>query len=151
MKKSITSPNEPETSHILGIDFGTAKIGLALADNETKLAFAHITLKNGRNFFNDLAEIIEKKNVKTAVIGCLEHNINRKNGESKNQFVSDLEKKIKSKFPDIRVAYQEEMFTSIIARKNLAEKGAKNLNLDDQESARIILQEWLDNNFCATI
>jgi len=41
------------------------------------------------------------------------------------------------------VEYQEEMFTTRMARNNLKEKGLKNLErYDDQESARIILESW---------
>jgi len=38
------------------------------------------------------------------------------------------------------------MFTTKIAETNLAEKGIKKIKkYDDQEAARIILQEWLNN------
>ena len=36
-------------SHYLGIDYGKSNVGLALADSETKMAFAYKTLKNDKN------------------------------------------------------------------------------------------------------
>ena len=51
-----------------------------------------------------------------------------------------------AKFP-IRIEYQNEMFTTKMAQANLIERGVKHVSLhDDEEAARIILQEWLDKD-----
>jgi len=43
------------------------------------------------------------------------------------------------------VEYQNEMFTTKMAQANLIERGEKGVSQhDDEEAARIILQEWLD-------
>jgi RNase H-fold protein (predicted Holliday junction resolvase) len=45
----------------------------------------------------------------------------------------------------MKIEYQEEMFTTKQAQRNLIEKGVKGIKkFDDQEAARIILQGWLD-------
>jgi len=47
--------------------------------------------------------------------------------------------KLLEKELNIKVEYQNEMFTTRMAEDNLIEKGAKNIkNLDDKEAARII-------------
>ena len=74
MEKSIGSSNEAEVSHILGIDYCKSKIGLAIADSETRMAFAFDTLKNDKDFFKKMGEIIEKENVKTIIVGILTYN-----------------------------------------------------------------------------
>jgi putative Holliday junction resolvase len=131
-------------SHYLGIDYGKSNVGLALADSETRMAFAHKTLKNDKNFINNLSEIIEKENVNKIVIGIPEYRGNAVN------HVSIEAKKLGEFFKNtlkIEVFYQNEMFTTKMAQSNLIEKGMKGVNkFDDQESAKIILQEWMDNN-----
>ncbi len=142
-------PNEAKISQILGIDFGTAKVGLALADMETRIAFVYATLKNDGNFLAELGKIIEKENVEKIVIGKTMtsgfQNLGGKDGWGGCQ---ELTEKIKEKFPEISVDFQNEMFTTKSAQDNLIEKGMKNVGkFDDAESAKIILQDFLDKAF----
>jgi RNase H-fold protein (predicted Holliday junction resolvase) len=49
------------------------------------------------------------------------------------------------KVAGIRVAYQDEMFTTKLAQQTLILRGEKHVGKkDDAEAARIILQQWLD-------
>jgi len=129
-----------EIKNYLGIDWGKAKIGLALADEETKIAFAFSILKNKKNPVEKIIGIIKKNNVKEIIIGIPSH-INRKKmiygGERLGRI---LEEKL-----NISVSYQNEMFTTKIAQANLIQKGVKAVGKsDDSEAARIILQDWLE-------
>lgn len=126
----------------MGIDYGKTDVGLALADEETKIAFVYKTIKNDKNFLQNLAEIIEKENVKTVIIGIPSY-INRENIEYDAERLGKfLEENLK-----IEVEYENEMFTTKMAQAKLIEKGVKGIKrYDDQEAARIILQEWLDRN-----
>lgn len=124
----------------LGIDYGKSKVGLAMADSETRMAFAYGTLENNKNLLQKLAEIIEKENISKVIIGVASY-INKESviypGEKLGNFLKD---KLR-----IEVEYQEEMFTTRQAQRNLIEKGVKGIKkYDDQEAARIILQSWLD-------
>lgn len=140
---SIGSDKTAEIKHILGIDYGASDIGLALADEETKIAFAYKTLKNDKNFLQNLAQIIEKENVKTVVIGIPSY-INKESVEYDAERLGKfIEENLK-----IEVEYENEMFTTKMAQAKLIEKGVKGIKrYDDQEAARIILQEWLDKQF----
>jgi putative holliday junction resolvase len=136
----MVSENEAKISHILGIDFGSAKVGLAMADSETKIAFVYDTIVIGRDFFDKIGEIIKKENVETVVIGVPGYKI-EKEGEEKARKMGEA---LQSKF-DVEVEYQDEMFSTKMAQANLIEKGAKNVGAkDDAEAAKIILQGWLD-------
>ena len=139
---SIDRQNLPQTSRILAIDYGQADVGLAVADWETKIAFSYKTLKNDKNFLQNLAKIMEAENAKTVIIGIPSH-INRENVEYEGEKLGKwLEENLK-----VEVLYQNEMFTTKLAQARLIEKGVKGLKrYDDQEAARIILQEWLDSN-----
>ena len=59
---SISEKN-PEISQILGIDYGKSNVGLALADSETRIAFAYGKIKNDKNLENNLKEIIKKDQI----------------------------------------------------------------------------------------
>lgn len=142
MKKSIYGQNIAEESTILGIDFGQAKIGLAIADKETEIAFVFDTLKNDKDFLAKLKKIIKDKKVDKIVIGMVSHEKDPKSFQEKKNFLQLLSKEI-----NITVESQDESFTTKMAQANLKEKGLKNISkIDDAESAKIILQSWLDKN-----
>ncbi|PIR73229.1 MAG: Holliday junction resolvase RuvX [Candidatus Moranbacteria bacterium CG10_big_fil_rev_8_21_14_0_10_35_21] len=140
---SIPSQNSAEISHVLGVDFGQAKIGLALADMETKIAFAHKTLENKANIFQKLSEIVQNKKVEKIIVGMPIHKASDDTAKTVREFIHKLKEEIK-----IPVELQNEMFTTKMAEENLKESGAKKIkNFDDQEAARIILQSWLEENY----
>ena len=126
------------------MDFGKAKIGLAVADSETRIAFWYGVLKNDKELMKNLANIIEKKGIGKIIIGnagvetrqCLVST----GRNSKTQNFASLLAKL-----NIPIEFQNEMFSTQQAERNLKEKGAKKIKrFDDQEAARIILQSWLD-------
>ncbi len=126
--------------HFLGIDYGSSKVGLAVADSEIRIAFAYSTLDNDKNFLDTLVKIIEIEEINQIIIGKLNHA-----GVNKQSFdAEEIGAKLNKEFK-IPVAYQEEMFSTKMAENNLKERGAKKIKkLDNQEAARIILQSWLD-------
>lgn len=155
---SIASPKNANTSHFLGIDFGKAKIGLAVADSETRIAFGYGILKNDKNLMKNLVEIVKKNNISKIIIGIAGvetlrwsvsdeskneqfHRKTPQRGVSTEREFADL---LKGKL-NIPVEFQNEIFSTRQAERNLIEKGAKKIKrFDDQEAARIILQSWLD-------
>ena len=132
--------NSAEISHILGVDFGEAKVGLALADTETKIAFAYGTLDNAKDLIDKLGDIIVKESVKAVVIG------KPKESEKFSSLnISKFADEIGDFFPMVRVEFEDEAFTTKMAEDRIKETGKKNIkDLDNQEAARIILQSWLD-------
>ena len=137
---SILPSNKPDTSHILGIDYGESKVGLAIGDSETRMAFQYGTLKNDKNLLQKLAEIIENENISKIIIGVT--NLETRFPSPARSLGNSV-----SKLTNVEVEYQDEMFTTRQAQRNLIEKGAKGIKkFDDQEAARLILQGWLDKN-----
>lgn len=129
------------TRYFLGIDWGQSKVGIALADEETRLAFGVDTLRNNNELVSLLGGIIRKHGVETVIIGIPSY-VNREEVEYGGERLGhELEKQF-----GIRVVYQNEMFTTKMARQNLMVQGVRGLDAhDDREAARIILQEWLDS------
>lgn len=137
---SITGQNEAEISHILGVDFGMSKVGLAMADSETKIAFAYGELENNKQLFEKIEEIIKKEGVNLVILGEL----GLAGGNKKSFEIRSIGERIKKEF-SIEVAYQEEMFTTKMAQDNLKQAGIKNISKSDNaEAAKVILQSWLD-------
>lgn len=143
---SIDSQKIANTSRILGIDFGESKVGLAMAEGETKIAFVYDTISNDKSFLENLLRIIKKEKIERIIIGIPSY-INKEKTVYAGEKLGD---EIKKNLPAIEIAYQNEMFSTKIAENNLRERGVKKIKrFDDQEAARIILQNWLDetNNF----
>ena len=141
MNCQAQKPNIPQISHILGIDYGKAKVGLALADSETRIAFVYTTLPNDKNFLENLVKIIEKESVGKIIIGIPTH-VNHEEALYEGE---KLGARITKVLPEIEIEYQNEMFSTKMAQANMVEKGMKNVGkFDDSESAKIILQAWLD-------
>ncbi len=53
----------------LGIDYGTKRIGLAISDENGKLAFPKEIVLNDKDLFKNIGEILEKENISEIVVG----------------------------------------------------------------------------------
>lgn len=126
-------------NRFLGIDYGKAKVGLSVADEETGIAFAFGMIPNDKDFLVRLLEIIRKEEITRVIIGIPSYK-NRKDEKYDGEELGEyLEKN------GIEIAYHDEMFSTKMAQDNLKEKGARNVGrADDAEAAKIILQSWLD-------
>lgn len=138
----MISKNNQKLIRYLGIDYGQAKIGLAIASGETKMAFGYGSLENDKELFAKIAEIIKKEEISMVVIGLPSYNNKKKAQDLYFEFGNSL----KMAIPKVDIAYADEMFSTKMAQDNLKEKGMKRIkNHDHQEAARIILQGWLDS------
>ncbi len=143
-EKNRKNKKEMVLGQILAIDYGSSKVGLAMGEVSVKIAFAYKTLPNDKNFWDKLIKIIAKEEIKKVIIGLPGHNNFKDSAEV--EAIKKLGEKIETELK-LPVEYHEEMFTTQMARNNLKETGMKNLaQLDDQESARIILESWMEKN-----
>ena len=143
---SITSSKTANTSHYLGVDFGKSKIGLAVADSETRIAFSYGVLKNDKDLVKNLEKIIKKEGIDRIIIG-VQMEVRPPSGGRTSKPIGEIEKFIRLIRNKLRIPieYQNEMYSTREAERNLLEKGAKRIKrFDDQEAARVILQSWLD-------
>ena len=143
-EKNRKNKKEMVLGQILAIDYGQSKVGLAMGEMVVKIAFAYKTLPNDKNFWEALAQIIAKEEIKKVIIGLPKHN-NFENSINV-QAIKKLGEKTTTALK-VPVEYQEEMFTTQMAQNNLKETGIKNLaQFDDKEAARIILESWMNKN-----
>ncbi len=133
--------NKGNIQKYLGIDYGERKVGLAIADEETKMAFVFGTLVSDKSLYTKLKEIISQEDVKIVVIGLPSHVNREETVYPSEKFAQKL-----TEFTDVKIVFQDEMFTTKMAKANLIERGIKSVDKhDDAEAARIILQSWIDS------
>lgn len=125
---------------ILSIDFGTKRVGLAISDetNTIALTLDAIVFKKDEELWGKLQEIIEKYTPELCLIGIPLGYQDKPTKMSKQ--VKKFGEELKSKF-NLEVRFWNEVMTSYFASK--VSKNDRSGKLDS-ESARIILQEYLD-------
>lgn len=131
---------------ILGIDFGLKRIGLSISDPTKTLASPLPTIQNDKNSIKKISEIINQYEVEKLVIG---YPVNMNGTKSEicvlvDDFISKILENI-----NIEIIKRDERLTSYIAQQQILEsvkskKKRQDKSLVDQFSARIILQEYLD-------
>lgn len=130
----------------LGIDFGDARIGLAMSDSLGIIAngLEVHKVKNLEESADYIADIAKKNNVQTLVIG-LPLNMDGSSGprcERTKQFASLLSEKT-----NLKIEFIDERLTTVESEKVLIEAGKsrdKRKELIDMISATIILQSYLN-------
>lgn len=130
---------------ILGIDYGDARIGLAISDESGKLARRFLTLGNrsSESSILEINKLIASEAIGKIVIGS-PAGLKMESEQTRKTDYFILQLKGKTEVPVITV---NEVFSSKMARENLLSSGVKGKDLKeiiDQEAARIILQEYLD-------
>lgn len=130
-------------SHILAIDYGRKRTGIATTDSMQLIASGLTTVAT-----NDLMTFLEnhfkKETVEVVIIG-LPKQMNNTPSESAPSILSFIEK-FKEKFPLIPIVSVDERFTSKMAvqsMQNLKKKYRQNKGLVDEISATIMLQDYL--------
>ncbi len=124
----------------LGIDYGARRIGLAVGDDETKLARPLATVGAP-----ELADTIKREGPFAAVVVGLPRNLDGADTPQTlavRRFTDD----VLWRTHHIEAVYQDEAATSQVAEEQLKESGKPYTKADiDAEAATIILQDYLDS------
>ncbi|MCI8488565.1 MAG: Holliday junction resolvase RuvX [Clostridia bacterium] len=131
---------------ILAIDYGDARIGLALSDESETLASPIGTYKSQtmRKDIDYIAALAKEKQAGLIVLG-LPVNMDGSSGErvSKTKSFGNVLERVSG----IQVEYKDERLTTVTAEQTLIECGMrreKRKQVIDTLSAQIILQSYLD-------
>lgn len=132
---------------LLGIDYGTKRVGLALSDGLGLLAHPYVTLvKTTREkLFADLKEIIARENVQAIVLGLPLGLDNQETQTSKQvrNFAAGLARRI-----TVPIHFQNEALSSSTAADCLSRCGRRKKYIRkglDQQAAVIILSDYMEN------
>jgi putative Holliday junction resolvase len=132
----------------LGIDLGSARVGLALSDDLGMLAhpLETIQVKSAGDLASYIAAVIRRENVQVVVIG-LPRNMDGSHGPAAAK-TREFGEKLRSKTPTCEIRYWDERMTTMAAQKALHETGRnvkKSRPVIDQVAAQMILQGYLDS------
>lgn len=119
----------------LGIDYGTKRIGLALSDENGKVAFPDVVLGNNKEVVTTIAQKIQQKNIKCVVLGESKDLKGEENTVMEK--IRTFQKKLES-LVDVEVVHEPEFFTSIQAERMSSDETS------DASAAALILQSYLD-------
>jgi len=131
---------------ILAIDVGRKRVGLAVTD-ELQIIANPLTTVHAQNAISYIVDYCNKETVDCFVVGDPRH-MNNKASES-IVYINSFVKQLKKKLPLIPVEFEDERFTSKMAKQSIIDAGAKkkdrqNKELVDMVSATIILQSYLE-------
>ena len=130
---------------IIGLDHGSRRIGVAIGDTETGMAFARLAIRR-RNLDHDLAligELCTGEEASQVVVG-LPLNMDGTEGP---QAAAAREFGERVRGIGLGVAYEDERLTSWEAAERMGSGGGRARRESgelDSEAARLILQQYLD-------
>ena len=130
---------------ILGVDFGRARIGVAVSDELGLLAHPLETIPAGKNAALRIVELVREKNAERVIVGLPRH-MNGSVGEGANEALA-FAGKLQTLCP-CEVVTWDERLTTIAANRALRDSGRKTRNsrhIVDQVAAQMILQGYLDS------
>lgn len=130
----------------IGIDYGRARVGIAVSDPLGIFASPLETVPSAK-IIEYLQKYAEAQTIERFVVGY-PINLNGRPSEA----AADVEKFLKAltkAFPDTPVALEDERFTSVLAHRTMIDGGMKKSERRDKASvdkisAAIILQSYID-------
>jgi putative Holliday junction resolvase len=134
------------TGRLLGVDFGTRRIGLAVSDPDRKLAFPLATYER-RGFAADgdyFRKVVESESIVEILVGLPMHTDGREGVKAAEAREFGAWLQTVTKLP---VHYWDERFTTVQAESALWEAGLthqKRKDRRDKVAAQMILQSYLD-------
>ena len=129
---------------ILGIDFGYARIGLAISDELRFLAHPLETISANKDSVKRIAEIVRDRKIDKVVVGIPRHMSGEmgKAAQDALEFSAKLRAQVAC-----AVDTWDERLTTVAANRALSATGKKTRqtrNIVDQVAAQMILQGYLD-------
>lgn len=123
----------------LGLDIGTVRTGVAVADSGVKIAVPLETIEmNKVDFATKVAELVRFHGVTVLVVGYPRN----QSGEPTKQTAFVESKVAELNIPSVTIVFQDESLTSVIAHERLG--AATNKGKIDAEAAAILLQDYLE-------
>ena len=133
-------------NRIVGIDYGSARVGVAVSDPLCVFASPLETVPSAK-IIDYLQKYSKTETITRFVVG---YPLNLNGAPA--QAAADVDrflKNLKNAFPDVQISLEDERFTSVLAHRAMIDGGMKkSVRRDkasvDKISAAIILQSYLD-------
>ena len=133
-------------TRLLALDYGTKRVGIAVTDELQMIASGLCTVRT-HDCMDFLIEYLSKESVSTIVMG-MPKNLRNQNTDA-TPYVKGFAKQIRKQFPEMKVEFIDERFTSKIAFQSMIDGGLKkkarqDKALVDEVSATLILQSYME-------
>ncbi|MBO5733326.1 MAG: Holliday junction resolvase RuvX [Clostridia bacterium] len=133
---------------LMGIDYGDARVGIALSDPLMIMSQGFKTIKNDGTdaLYQEIVSIIKEKEVTKIVIG-LPKNMDNSQG-FRTDATMEFAEKLKT-FTDVTIDFSDERLTTVSAHGFLNEmnvRGKKRKGAVDTLSAALILETYMKKN-----
>ncbi|MDO8425379.1 MAG: RuvX/YqgF family protein [bacterium] len=119
---------------LLGIDYGTAKIGLAIAEGQVATPLRVFRYETTRELRDELWRAIAEYGVRSVVVG-----VPRTNRTAAEEFVAWLRREL-----TLPVMTEDEQLTTQFAKRLM--RGWKGKAQDDAVAAALLLQSYIERN-----
>src|SRR5690606_40870687 len=123
---------------LLGIDYGSKKVGVALTDPSGFYASAYSVVPNNKNLVSEIKKICEKEKPEQIIIG--DPTSFRQDENPLRQEVKEFAKQLSVGF-NIPIHFQTEAYTSKEAERLIGRDGQS-----DARAAALILKSYIDQN-----
>lgn len=132
---------------LMAIDYGTKRTGIAVSD-PLKIIANGLTTISTHTIFDFLKTYLSKESVECIVVGMPKQLNNEDSENMKN--IRPFVKKLQTAYPNLKVEFYDERFTSSMAQQTMIDGGLKkkdrqNKALVDEISATIILQGYMES------
>ena len=137
----MPTQRKKEMGRLLGIDFGLKRVGIALSDEDQKIAFPKIVYPNDKKLVNQIAKFCAENSMIAIILG------ESKNFKGEDNLIMKDILKFKAeieKATSLPVYMEPEFMTSSEAKKMRVEDDSG--EMIDASAATIILQSYLDKN-----
>jgi len=130
---------------VLAIDYGSKRIGIAISDPLCLFPSITITIPNDKNFFSEILNLIQEKNVNKIILGYPfdDNGITSVLGKEILVFKTRLENILKIKIDLWDENLTSKMASSRIISSVTRKSKRRNKSLVDAHAAAIILEEYL--------
>lgn len=136
----------PDRGRLLGVDLGSARIGLATCDAGQRVATGlRVLFRSGdrRRDHEAIARVVADEEATGVVVG-LPLSLNGTAGPAARDVAAEVDE-LRSCLP-VPVETWDERFTTVSAHRALRTKrAARRRSIVDQVAAAVILQSWLDS------
>ena len=132
----------------LGIDLGGKRIGIAISNNDGKVATPLQVLTRSKNTKEDhkkINDLVSEWEAEFVVVG-MPYSLNGDKGPAAKAVEKEVEEL--ASVVSVPVDVHDERLTTVIAAQELSLQGLDNKRqrkVIDQVAASVILQSWLDN------
>ena len=132
----------------LGIDLGSKRIGIAISDNNGKVATPLQVLTRSKNTKEDhkkINDLVSEWEAELVVVG-MPYSLDGNKGPAAKSVEKEVEEL--ASVISVPVDIHDERLTTVIAAQKLSLQGLdhkRQREVIDQVAASVILQSWLDN------